>query len=395
MSGSRASRAGAGDGGAALAAYPWISDPATRGAWLLERLDAEEFVGLGDWLPGGFDAYVRVLHPFSRDRPEAGGWAEWEAMHGWEEAPELVDESRIPWRDAAAAFGRSLGATTRSEQVLGVPWGEQEATAPDGWRYSTPEEGSLDGRTLAALMPTLLAHTATPDRGVAAVWEGFGGLVSAQGVGFFVFAPPRFGGLPAPLQRVWAMMEGARLRFALARQRFGTRAALHGMLLPRLPQPRGSGLLSREAAAGPRLVLPSGIREYVCFEVDPRDFASGAWIDRAPWAEPPDPGSPDSESPDPEPGPSPDRDAQSPQLLWPEGREWVVATEIDFDSTIVGCSRACADALLAASAARSRTGAGAPSEIAAPARPDFEAFEISRDTEKLWHDVGEDPGVVD
>jgi hypothetical protein len=38
---------------------------------------------------------------------------------------------------------------------------------------------------------------------------------------------------------------------------------------------------------------------------------------------------------------------QTPNMWWPEDRAWFVATEIDFDSTLVGCTRACATALLA------------------------------------------------
>jgi hypothetical protein len=38
---------------------------------------------------------------------------------------------------------------------------------------------------------------------------------------------------------------------------------------------------------------------------------------------------------------------QTPNMWWPEDRAWFVSTEIDFDSTLVGCSRACATALLA------------------------------------------------
>ena len=37
----------------------------------------------------------------------------------------------------------------------------------------------------------------------------------------------------------------------------------------------------------------------------------------------------------------------SPNLWWPNDRAWIVASEIDFDSTLVACNRACAAALLA------------------------------------------------
>lgn len=34
-------------------------------------------------------------------------------------------------------------------------------------------------------------------------------------------------------------------------------------------------------------------------------------------------------------------------MLWPEGHEWVLASEIDWDSTIVAGSRSLIDAVLA------------------------------------------------
>jgi hypothetical protein len=37
---------------------------------------------------------------------------------------------------------------------------------------------------------------------------------------------------------------------------------------------------------------------------------------------------------------------QTPNMWWPEDRLWFVATEIDFDSTLVACTRTCATALL-------------------------------------------------
>lgn len=38
--------------------------------------------------------------------------------------------------------------------------------------------------------------------------------------------------------------------------------------------------------------------------------------------------------------------AQSPNLFWPTDRAWCVATQIDFDSTLVAGTRALIDALL-------------------------------------------------
>lgn len=41
---------------------------------------------------------------------------------------------------------------------------------------------------------------------------------------------------------------------------------------------------------------------------------------------------------------------QSPSLWWPEDRAWCVATDVDQNSTYLGASRACVDALVAAPA---------------------------------------------
>jgi hypothetical protein len=55
---------------------------------------------------------------------------------------------------------------------------------------------------------------------------------------------------------------------------------------------------------------------------------------------------------------------QTPNLWWPQDRTWFVATEIDFDSTLVGGSRSLIDAVLA--------------------RADLEALEITLDTRLDW-----------
>lgn len=40
-------------------------------------------------------------------------------------------------------------------------------------------------------------------------------------------------------------------------------------------------------------------------------------------------------------------DLQTPNLWWPQDRAWIVASEIDLDSTFVACTRACSEAILA------------------------------------------------
>lgn len=81
----------------------------------------------------------------------------------------------------------------------------------------------------------------------------------------------------------------------------------------------------REVLDGPTLALPG--REYWTFAATlatadaPSRYDEWAVGDRAGW--------------------------QSPQLLWPEDRSWCVATEIDYDSTLVGGSTALVARILA------------------------------------------------
>ena len=352
--------------------FPWTGD-AARWEWLVarhagdhgERIDpatGAPFPALSHTVPSGYDSLVRILHPFARSRPATGTWDEYrEALDTaeYEDWPDSVSEDVVRWRDVAAAHGRTLEPGSLSHELLGVAYGDgPEAESADGWEYSTPMEGSPDEEEFVAIAKILAGRTTTPDRGVVAVWEGFGGLVSAQGVGFMVAVPSEEGSrAPRWLRPVLAWAGRLRASFTVFREHFGTGPAIRNlvqnlamrggrppMFAGALQQRDGSGILTREAATGPRLDLPG--RAYVCFEAGARDFADPAWPRRAPWMEA-------------EQG----FGTRLPNLLWPEGREWVLVSEIDFDSTLVACSRDCADALLAS--------------------PDFEAVEITRDT-PLW-----------
>lgn len=344
-----------------------------RGAWIAERTGSvwDERLrrpdpALGDQVPSGFEALIRVLHPFGRDRPVGGSWADYrrveagcEASGEWGELPGIRSEA-VTWKAAAAAHGAEMRPDAPAFRLLGFErYGEQpDGTEinPDGWRYELPREGSLEPGPLSALARILAGRTETPDRGIAAVWEGYGGLVSAQGVAYFGWPEEPRVRLPAWAERLRARWWNRRLDFHERRRHFGLGAALRARFLPGVQQPAGSGLLSEEAATGPRLELPD--RAYVCFEAGIRDFVDEGWRERAPWI--------DESSP---------FDYQSPNLIWPEDRAWFLISEIDFDSTLIACSRECADGLLAAG---SSGGTAGPLAV-----PGFEAVEIARDT-CLW-----------
>ena len=156
------------------------------------------------------------------------------------------------------------------------------------------QEGCIDAASLTAAAVVLARHAATADSGIAAIWEGWGGLVGSAGVAYLVCESNE--GLPDPYT--------------------GETAAHTGD-----PEP-GSGLLAREVATGPRFDLHGDAgRRCVLFEAGANDFEDPAWPDRAPWVD---------EA----------MWAQSPSILWPEDHSWVLATEIDFDSTLVAGSLA-------------------------------------------------------
>ncbi|QBE49084.1 hypothetical protein [Leucobacter triazinivorans] len=341
--------------------FPFVSE-VSRGAWLAERLEGDNssqtdprtghpYDALAATVPSGFPVIVRVLHPFSRDRPAQRTFTEYVAEGGedpFEPAPEIVEERDVSWRAVADAHGTrrealadpgdaaaevlagELRPNVRAHELLGLEYGaHRDVESADGWRYSAPAEGRLEPSVLARVAEVLAGFTRTPDRGVAAVWEGYGGLVTSQGVGwFFAFEDPA-GNWPRWILRPLRHVQSRIAEFRARRGRFGTAAAVRHLVRPRGPQPPGSGILPREAAAGPRLELPD--RGYVCFDAGIREFTTPAWMSHAPWVD--------------EPGSS---WVQTPNLIWPEGREWVLVSEIDFDSTLIACSAACAGSLLGA-----------------------------------------------
>jgi hypothetical protein len=253
----------------------WIRD-VERGAWLRERLDPS-WRDMHIVVPHGFEAYARVLHPVIRDRPaNAGTW------HGHGRTRHFaIEQEPVTWEAVAEVFGAEMDPLIQYGRLV---WGQDdehgEVLDDSGWRYGEPEQGNLDAGMLAAVTAQLARHTGTPDTGVAAVWDGWSGLTSSAG-----YAPltawkrwlPRFAGPSVP----------------------------------------GTGLLPPEVADGPRLDLPD--RAYFLFEAGARVFTDPSWAADAPWTR-------EGERP------------QSPSILWPEDRAWVLVTEIDYDSTIVAGS---------------------------------------------------------
>lgn len=305
----------------------WTAD-VSAGDWLRERLDTGErgHVTMHGVVPHGFAAYVRLFHTVTRDRPVGRPWPplpyerhakEWDALERTQPPIETEDAT---WAETARAFGTTMHGLAQWNRIVGRQQFEGGYAPQDaaGWRYGDPDEGSLDPDTLAVTAQTLARHTTTPDDGVVAIWEGWAGLVGSTGYG--------------PSRVLYATADGTptdpRHDDFLAH---ASRDMFNDVFRKPTWQP---GILSDEISRGPRLSLPD--RDHVLFRAGVSELADADWVLRAPWR--------DTASEAHGFPPS----AESPRLVWPADRAWVLVTEIDYDSTIVAGSPAliravCAD----------------------------------------------------
>lgn len=287
----------------------WIADP-TAGAWLRDRLDAS-FDSMHGVVPRGYPAYARVLHPtIVQSLPDRAVPTpeEWTRMPDRERLrlSELLVTELATWRDAADAFGTVLHPLAQWLHLVRTPPGEDGNVriAPDGREFSGPALGQLSSELLSSVAGHLAEHTSTPDAGVAALWEGRGGLL-----GFLGHSPSRL---------FFTVDEDPNHRAMLDRS---THDPFNNVFRKPTWQ---EGILSREISEGPRLELPE--RAYVQFSASAREFAELDWMLHAPWRD----------LPAEEHGFPPN--AISPQILWPDDRAWVLVSEIDYDSTVIAGS---------------------------------------------------------
>lgn len=293
----------------------WTADVAA-GDWLRDRLDDPSRGTMHGFVPRGFDAYLRIFHPASRDRPVGRPWPElpyaahatdWDALH---HARPQIDDEPVSWATTAAAFGTTMHATAQWHRIVGPRQVENEDGPRDaaGWRYSDPPVGDLNPDLLTTVAAHLAAHTTTPDDGYAALWEGWGGLVGGMGYG------------PS---RVWltSVTDDATSAQHEAFLAHASRDSFNDVFRKPAWQP---GILPDDVSRGPRLNLPD--RAHVLFRGGVAELRDAEWVGRMPWR-------------DPEPARhSLATTAHSPSIVWPADRAWVLVTEIDFDSTIVAGS---------------------------------------------------------
>lgn len=317
--------------------FKWVPD-VERGEWL-RAMETEPFASTMSIVPRGFEAYARVFHSLSRDRPKDGNtWLEHDAASNLQQLQDLLVHEPTSWAHAAGSFGTIMHGQAQFNQLVRRDhYDFDELRAPDGWRYFAPEEDNLEIPALATLSTVLTKHTATPTSGIAAIWEGWGGMVSSAGRASFTFTAvlDDEGEQPDQASKTADALV-AEPSLPVTFDPWPEDPEISAMLSMYLeteqdePEPEpGTGTLPREIAIGPRFGLQEDTgRSYILFEVGATDLADPAWPKRAPWI---------------------DDDltwVYSPSILWPNDRAWVLATEIDYDSTLIAGSAALIQELL-------------------------------------------------
>jgi hypothetical protein len=303
----------------------WTAD-VSAGDWIRDRLDPEG----PQWastmhcvVPHGFVAYARIFHRPTVSWVDAGPFPTQDELRETpiERWPE-THSAPTTWRETADVFGTRLHGEAQWHRIVraarrgdddptGAQW--QQVIGPDGRQYSTPQEGSLDPAQVSAAAGHLAAASTTPDRAFVAIWEGWGGVL-----GFFGETPSRAvlsvsdDDDPALVEHHRDMLE----------------RSIHDPFNNVFRKPTWQpGILSDEISRGERLRLPA--RNHVLFTGRVAELADPAWASTVPWAE------------------VTSEWTHSPSLVWPEDRAWVMVTEVDYDSTIVGGSVELVDALCA------------------------------------------------
>jgi hypothetical protein len=214
----------------------FVNDPSVA-EWIAPRLGP--FDGrVGAFVPRGFPACARVLHP-AYDH----------------------DGEPVTWSRVCAQTGRVAHPLMQWQSICGPPVEDGtgiSASAGMPWDGRQPLVGELEPQALSALCRLLAGHTEADLDCYFALWEGWGWIPGDEGV-----------------------MSGERLHHPW--------------------------------------------RDYILFS-GPLEAA----MDQGHW-------------------PSPDWFVpQSPSLIWPRDNSWCLATEVDFDSTLIGGDRDLIDAVLSA-----------------------------------------------
>jgi hypothetical protein len=123
----------------------------TPASWVVERLWpwGHDSVRVGSFLPEGFDAYARILHPAARTAGDVG---------------------TARWSTLARRTGVTIGPNTGFDEAAGAG---PDHSMPGG-EDITPSSGTLPVIELTALVATLEYETSTADRCWFCFWDGWG-----------------------------------------------------------------------------------------------------------------------------------------------------------------------------------------------------------------------------
>ncbi|WP_072314052.1 hypothetical protein [Agrococcus sp. Marseille-P2731] len=285
-----------------------LTDDVDRGAWLRDRLGA--WATVAGAAGTGFERYARLLHPVGARRLDLT------TTDAWGQHP-VAEEAQWPWRELARRNGKTMHPLVQWQRITDE---ERALDFADGWGAEQSRDGWFDPALMARLTSSLRTHTAEPDDVTIGVWSGWG-------------TPATYGWLvPEDGDAAAAAVEPVVAAQLRRQERAGGAPAFSPAFL-------------RARERGPLLHLPG--RDYVLLaaaltELADPDWGYGAGIGWDPRFD----GDP------------------SPQLVWSADRAWIVATEIDWDSTIVGGPAALIAEVLA--------------------DPAFEAFEVAADADLSW-----------
>jgi hypothetical protein len=273
-----------------------------HGDWLRQRVGA--WASVGGVAGTGFDAYARILHPVDAWQEDLTVTDEWGAHP-------VVQRRRWMWSEVARRNQRVMHPLV---QWFSLTDDEDRRDFPDGWHVGQSVDGQLPADLLAVLSGLLRRATTTPDRLIAGVWNGWSELHPESGAVMLLFSDDTD---PAEQER-----ERARAEKAWREERRRSVAPAVGELLE----------------VGPLFAWPG--REFVLLETSVGELADASWPQHAGIG------------------------GVMPQLLWPADHAWVVASEIDWDSTIVAGPRTLIDAVLACDA--------------------WEGFEVDENSDLTW-----------
>lgn len=151
--------------------------------WLTDRFFPHSRFQVGSFSPSGYEAYARVMFPFTGPRGQ-----------------------RWRWSDLAQKNGRVAHAEMTEDAIKGVS-GAGRYVQGSYWL------GDLPVGELEALISILRAHTTTGDRVWFAIWEGYGDMgLTPGGAG----EPPIF---PLGLDRRYLLYRGEVASPLVIRQR--------------------------------------------------------------------------------------------------------------------------------------------------------------------------------